>query len=234
MDGIKIDVTGNTVRVIEKPSRITAGTIGIPVELTFDSEWDGLIKKAVIRAGREVRIINKPEEAFVLPWGITRTPNVWVSIGVYGWKPNYSVAIPTIWANVCVIAPGTNLDCSPDTDPSLPVWQTILSEIADINERIYQLDIKPIGQPPIVTEISLFASAWAGGDGLYSQIVNISGITPYSKVDLLPTVEQLAIFHNKDLAFVTENEDGVVTVYAIGDKPTSDYTMQVQITEVAI
>ena len=54
----------------------------------------------------------------------------------------------------------------------------------------------------------------------------------YSKVDLLPSVEQLAIFHNKDVAFVTENEDGVVTVYAIGDKPTSDYTMQVSITEV--
>ena len=41
-----------------------------------------------------------------------------------------------------------------------------------------------------------------------------------------------AIFHDKDLAFVTENEDGVVTVYSIGDKPTNDYTIQVSITEV--
>jgi hypothetical protein len=47
-------------------------------------------------------------------------------------------------------------------------------------------------------------------------------------------VEQLAIFHNKDVAFVTENEDGVVTVYAIGDKPTQDYTIQVSITEVVV
>jgi hypothetical protein len=53
-------------------------------------------------------------------------------------------------------------------------------------------------------------------------------------VDLLPSAEQLAIFHNKDVAFVTENEDGVVTVYAIGDKPTQNYTMQVQITEVTV
>jgi hypothetical protein len=45
-------------------------------------------------------------------------------------------------------------------------------------------------------------------------------------------LEQLAIFHNKDLAFVTENDGGVVTVYAIGDKPTDDYTMRVSITEV--
>lgn len=85
-----------------------------------------------------------------------------------------------------------------------------------------------------IVEIYLPASAWSGEDSLYSQVVEIEGITEYSKVDLLPSVEQLAIFHNKDVAFVTENEDGVVTVYAIGDKPLLDYTMQAQITEVAV
>jgi hypothetical protein len=83
-----------------------------------------------------------------------------------------------------------------------------------------------------LSEVTITASAWKGAGNLYSQVVAITGITPYSKVDLLPSVEQLAIFHNKDVAFVTENEDGVVTVFAIGDKPTQDYTMQVQITEV--
>ena len=63
-------------------------------------------------------------------------------------------------------------------------------------------------------------------------MVDIDGVTVLSKVDLLPSVDQLAIFHDKDIAFVTENEDGVVTVYAIGDKPTQDYTMDVVITKV--
>ena len=85
-----------------------------------------------------------------------------------------------------------------------------------------------------LSEVSLSASAWKGTDNLHSQVVTIDGITEYSKVDLLPSVEQLAIFHNKDVAFVTENEDGVVTVFAIGDKPTQDYTMQVSITEVVV
>ena len=84
------------------------------------------------------------------------------------------------------------------------------------------------------TSVTLLASAWTGSNSLYSQVVTIDGITEYSKVDLLPSVEQLAIFFNKNVAFVTENEDGVVTVYAIGDKPTLDYTMQVQITEVEV
>jgi hypothetical protein len=83
-----------------------------------------------------------------------------------------------------------------------------------------------------LTEVTIYASAWVGEESPYSQVVSLGGVTQYSKVDLLPSVEQLAIFHNKDVAFVTENEDRVVTVYAIGEKPTQDYTMQVSITEV--
>lgn len=85
-----------------------------------------------------------------------------------------------------------------------------------------------------LSEITIYASKWVGTDSPYSQVVALSGITKYSKIDLLPSAEQLAIFHNKDVAFVTENEDCVVTVYAVGDKPTQDYTMQVSITEVVV
>ena len=88
--------------------------------------------------------------------------------------------------------------------------------------------------PARLSEITLAADAWGGSDNLHHQVVVVEGITEYSKVDLLPSVEQLAIFHNKDVAFVTENEDGVVTVYAIGDRPLQDYTMQVSITEVVV
>lgn len=85
-----------------------------------------------------------------------------------------------------------------------------------------------------IGEVALLASAWVGDEDPYSQVVEIVGVTENSQVDLTPSVEQLAIFHDKDLAFVTENEDGVVTVYAIGQKPENDYTIQVTITEVAV
>jgi hypothetical protein len=85
-----------------------------------------------------------------------------------------------------------------------------------------------------IVGIPLPAAGWQGETNPYWQVATIEGISPFSKVDLQPSPEQLAIFHNKDLAFVTENEDGVVTVYAIGDKPTQDYTIQATVTEVAI
>lgn len=88
------------------------------------------------------------------------------------------------------------------------------------------------GAVAFIASVTLRSAEWQGSDSLYSQVVSIDGVTEYSKVDLNPTVEQLAVFHDKDIAFVTENEDGVVTVYCIGQKPTSDYTMQATITEV--
>ena len=85
---------------------------------------------------------------------------------------------------------------------------------------------------PRIGEVTLKANEWVGNASPYSQVVSIEGVTVNSQVDLTPSAEQLAIFYEKDLAFVTENEDGVVTVYAIGQKPQNDYTIQVTITEV--
>ena len=82
--------------------------------------------------------------------------------------------------------------------------------------------------------VTLLADAWVGEDNLYRQVVKIEGVTENSQVDLTPNVEQLSIFYEKDITFVTENDGGTVTVYVIGQKPTNDYTIQVTITEVEI
>ena len=90
------------------------------------------------------------------------------------------------------------------------------------------------GSSAMIGEVTLLASKWVGSDHLYSQVVNIDGITENSQVDLTPSVEQLVVFYEKDLTFVTENDGGVVTVYAIGQKPTNDYVVQITVTEVIV
>lgn len=70
----------------------------------------------------------------------------------------------------------------------------------------------------------------------YGQVVTVANatITPYSKVDLQISSEQMVVFYEKSLAFVAENDNGVVTVYCIGSIPENDYTIQATITEVVI
>lgn len=96
------------------------------------------------------------------------------------------------------------------------------------------LDQYGAGAKASIGTVDLIADAWVvDGENLYSQVVDIDGTTENSQVDLTPSVEQLVIFYEKDLTFVTENDGGVVTVFAIGQKPERDYTIQVTITEVS-
>lgn len=87
---------------------------------------------------------------------------------------------------------------------------------------------------PKCTTITLSASAWTGDTNPYSQVITINGIDVNSKVDLQPTAYQIVEMQNNDIALMAENDNGVVTVYAIGGKPTVDYTMQALITEVTV
>lgn len=89
---------------------------------------------------------------------------------------------------------------------------------------------------PKPVSVTLYADKWIQAtDDRWYQVVTVTNgtITSRSKIDLQPSSEQLAIFHEKDLAFVTENEDGVVSVYCVGQVPENDYTIQATITEVA-
>ena len=85
-----------------------------------------------------------------------------------------------------------------------------------------------------ISNINLLAANWVGSSSPYSQVVSIDGITENSQVDLTPNIDQLVTFYEKDLSFVTENDGGIVTVYAIGQKPVGDYNIQVTITEVEV
>ena len=85
-----------------------------------------------------------------------------------------------------------------------------------------------------IGEISLLGAAWVSEGNVHSQTVDINGVTENSQVDLTPSVDQLKTFYEKDLTLVAENEGGVVTVYAIGQKPVNDYTIQVTISEVSV
>ena len=89
---------------------------------------------------------------------------------------------------------------------------------------------------PTRISVTIYADKWEqASDKRWYQVVEVQNavITSRSKVDLQLSSEQLEIFRKKDLAFVAENEDGVVSVYCVGQVPTNDYTIQATVMEVA-
>ena len=119
-------------------------------------------------------------------------------------------------ANIIHVGP-----TEPD-DPNIQVW---------INTAEEGTGIIPV--LPRIATITLTSAGWTGNAEPYAQTVNIATVTASSKIDLQPTAQQIVLLQNAETSLMVENSGGVVTCYAIGNKPTVDYTMQVLIQEVS-
>ena len=104
----------------------------------------------------------------------------------------------------------------------------IMDEVArnSINDLQEQITVNQY------SEISLLANDWSG-ENPYSQIITIDDVTltPFSKIDLLPTVEQYNDLVGSNIILQAVNDEGVIIVYASGNKPTQDYTLKILVTE---
>ena len=85
---------------------------------------------------------------------------------------------------------------------------------------------------PISTSVTLLANAWFGKSEPYFQSIEIDVVTVNSKIDLLPSSQQIIDLQESDISLIVENDNGTLTCYAIGGKPDKDYTIQALVTEV--
>ena len=83
-----------------------------------------------------------------------------------------------------------------------------------------------------ITTITLPASGWIGSGIIYSQEVYVADATANSKIDLLPSPQQLRDLLMEEISLTAANSDGSITVFAIGDAPSMTLELQVMITEV--
>ena len=92
----------------------------------------------------------------------------------------------------------------------------------------------PFGSSGTAIKLTSFTAAaadWKGAISPYSQVVN-AAVSRNSQVDLKLSPEQLEALRDREMAFTACNEGGVVTIYALGDKPETDITFQAAVTEV--
>ena len=80
--------------------------------------------------------------------------------------------------------------------------------------------------------ITLTAGGWSGS-GPYAQTAALAGLPAAALVNLQPTAEQLMLLQQQGVTVLTAaNQDGVLTVYALGAAPQDELTLQVTVTPV--
>lgn len=78
--------------------------------------------------------------------------------------------------------------------------------------------------------VTLPVSGWKNAVSPFMQVVTVNGVSLNSKIDLQADVTKAEKL--KRTALLAVNDSGTVTVYAIGDKPDSDLSLQAVLTDV--
>lgn len=103
---------------------------------TVNSDWDGLNRTAVFRAGtKAVSVLLGDDNTAEIPWEVLQTAGITLRIGLYGTNAAGDV-LPTVWADAGMICTGAYLGV--DAYPPTPGAYEQLVEIAENAEKIAQ------------------------------------------------------------------------------------------------
>ena len=203
----------------------------LTAKFTFCEEWKEATPKTAIFTAAKGDVFKQPLDdngGCVVPWEVISYPHFSVSVFGGDLITTNKVAVPVTKSGY---GEGGSSSKTPTPDPYKLLVEEMNKKIDEMQNTINKLSEKSLVR---TIYIDLLASKWEKDGDRYFQVVSVDDVPPKSKIDLQLTVEQVEIFHEKDIAFVTENYNGVITVYCIGQKPTSDYTVQATITEVTV
>lgn len=107
MTSINIVVTGASIQATPN-GILTSGMVGVPVLIEYGDGWDGLIKTANFKAGDFVRSRKNVGIETTVPWEVMRHSGKVLEVGIEGRDEDGNIVIPTVWASVSTILPGSN------------------------------------------------------------------------------------------------------------------------------
>lgn len=129
MTSIKLYVTGAEIHA-EVSGLLTAGMVGLPVEIVWDDEWKKLNKTLLCKTGSLVRtVLNVEDTAFVAHEVMVSGQKL--ELGIEGRNADGTLVLPTIWADCGFVVNGANADADPSTEPTLPVWAQLRALVGD-------------------------------------------------------------------------------------------------------
>lgn len=119
MTTVKLYCTGAMARAtVDGP--LTHGMVGVPVEVEWDTPWDGLLKTLKFRCGDVSRTalvdgdspVTVPHECLI--------SGQWLEIGLDGWDADGNLRIPSSWASCGMVKPSVAQVDAPEGAPPTP------------------------------------------------------------------------------------------------------------------
>ena len=133
---IRLSATKAELTITETET-ITSGAQRVfECAFTVNSDWDGLNRTAVFRAGTKAKsVLLGDDNTAEIPWEVLQTAGITLRIGLYGTNAAGDV-LPTVWADAGMICTGAYL--GDDAYPPTPGAYEQLVEIAENAEKIAQ------------------------------------------------------------------------------------------------
>ncbi len=130
---------------IRRLEMLTSGSVGVyNVQFYFSSDWDDLEKTVAFTDGIGEPVCTRVDEQGIctIPWECLQNANKELKVGVQGTKGG-TVILPTIWASLGKIKPGTTLGESTQ-EPTPEIYNQILQTVQEALDKTQEaLDKMP-------------------------------------------------------------------------------------------
>ena len=137
---IELNITKAKMNATSYETLTSGMANAVSVHFTFSSDWDNLSKTAVFSNGAETVTLLESEwsgaDTCVVPFEVLQKPFRTVNVGLVGTSGD-TVILPTVWCSIGRVWLGANAEGDPSTDPTLPVWAQLQSEIAELGPAPY-------------------------------------------------------------------------------------------------
>lgn len=108
---------------------LTSGSVGMLAQFILSEDFDGLSNIAVFQGSGQSFDVALVDNECVVPHEVLAVPGDYLKIGVYGRNSEGTIVIPTIWAGVQMIVPGTQPSGVDPAEPT-PDWTAQVQEMA--------------------------------------------------------------------------------------------------------
>lgn len=128
---------------------------------------------------------------------------------------------------------GINVETAINSKPSINDSSATSSSVWSGEKTQTELTSVSTNVKPRIATVTL-SSTWSGA-GPYTQTVTIAGqtITAKTKVDVQPNSTVITnMMNNSVYSLYIENNNGTLTAYAVGGKPSTSLSLQVSLVEV--